>query len=262
MRAYRTLFRLSTRRMMTYSTNILIGWVGAGAFLAASLAVWNALLADGPIGGYDWNTMKAYLLIGWATSTIGSTYGDWWMADRILEGDVAMDLVRPVNYQWARFAEHMGGLLLEVISIAVAVAVTVLLAGGVPLPSSPAQAGLFLASFVLVAPLKFVITYLTTMLCFWTHNFMGLSWAKDAVVRLFSGALVPLALLPGWLGATAAVLPFAGITATPAALYLGQATGGDAAVLLAVQAGWVLALWLAARLTWPRALRALTIHGG
>jgi ABC-2 type transport system permease protein len=262
MRAYTTLLRVSTRRMLAYRANSFFNWLGGATFLAASLAVWHALLADRTIGGYDWDTMKAYLLIGWATGAIGSAYGDWWMADRILEGGVAMDLVRPVDYQWARFAEHMGGLVMEVIAIAVATLSVVLLADGVPLPASPARAGLFLLSFLLVIPLKFAITYLTTMLCFWTYNFMGLSWAKDAVVRLLSGGLVPLVLLPGWLATAAALLPFAGITATPAAIYLGQADGTAALRLIAVQAAWVVGLWLIARLLWPRALRTLTIHGG
>jgi ABC-2 type transport system permease protein len=262
MTAYLGLFRMSARRILAYRMNAAIAWLGGGAFLATSLSVWHALLADGNIGGYDWNTMKAYLLIGWATGAIGSAYGDWWMADRILSGTVATDLTKPLDYQWARFAEHMGGLAVEIVAIAVATLTVVTLTDGLPLPQSAPQAGLFAISFLLVAPLKFVIAYLTTMICFWTQNFMGVSWAKDAIVTLLSGALVPLALLPGWLGDVALVLPFAGITATPAALFLGQVTGLEAMRLIAVQAVWLLGLWFAGRLIWTRALRALTIHGG
>ncbi|GIH11401.1 ABC transporter permease [Rhizocola hellebori] len=262
MRPYYALLRMSVRRLMSYRLSTVLGWIGGGAYLVASLAVWSALLAQGPIAGYDWETMKAYLLIGWATGAIGSASGDWRMADRILWGEVATDLTKPIDYQGARFAEHAGGLVVELAAIGVAVTAVAAFAGGVPLPASPAQAGLFLLSFLMVVPLKFVITYLICMLCFWTHNFMGISWAKQAVVTLFSGALVPLAMLPSWLAATAAVLPFASITATPAALYLGQVTGTQAWQLIAIQAGWVAGLWYAARFIWRGALRALTIHGG
>jgi ABC-2 type transport system permease protein len=262
MRAYRSLFVMEARRLFAYRLGAMVGWVGGGAYLVASLAVWHALLANGSIGGYDWTTMKGYLLVSWATGALGSASGDWRMADRILWGEVATDLTRPIDYQKARFAEHCGGLVMELCAIAVAVAAVVFLAGGAPLPASPAHAGLFLLSFLLVIPLKFVITYLTCMVCFWTHNFMGVSWAKLAVVQLFSGALVPITLLPGWLAATAAVLPFAGITATPAAVYLGQVTGTEALQVIAVQVGWTVGLWFAARLLWRGALRALTIHGG
>lgn len=261
MKPYLGLLRMSTRRMLAYRLSSVILWIGGATFLAGSLAVWHALLAEGSIGGYDWEQMKAYLLIGWATGAIGSAYGDWWMADRILDGHVATDLTKPMDYQWARFSEHMGGLATELVAITIAFGTVSVFTGGLSLPD-PGQALLFLASFALVAPLKFAITYITTMACFWTQNFMGLSWAKDAIVTLFSGALVPLALLPSWLAGPAAVLPFASITATPAALFLGQATGWAALQLLAVQAAWVLALWWGARLIWRRALRALTVHGG
>jgi ABC-2 type transport system permease protein len=262
MKPYLALLRISARRMTSYRLNMIMGWLGGGAYLVASLAVWSSLLAQGPIAGYDWETMKAYLLIGWATGAISSAAGDWRMADRILWGEVATDLTKPLDYQGARFAEQTGGLGVELAAIAVAAVSVALFADGVPLPASPAQAGLFLLSFLMVIPLKFVITYLICMLCFWTHNFMGISWAKQAVVTLFSGALVPLAMLPSWLAATAAVLPFASITATPAALYLGQVTGAQAWQLLAIQAGWVVGLWYAARFIWRGALRALTVHGG
>ncbi|MFC7245130.1 ABC transporter permease [Catellatospora aurea] len=258
---YLGLLRMSTRRILTYRLNSLILWIGGATFLAGSLAVWHALLSEGAIGGYDWHQMKAYLLVGWATASIGSAYGDWWMASRIFEGHVATDLTKPLDYQWARFSEHMGGLATEFIAIAVAATAIVAFTGDLIVPG-PGQALLFAVSFLLVAPLKFTIAYITTMACFWTQNFMGVSWAKDAIVTLFSGALIPLALLPAWLAGPASVLPFASITATPAALYLGQATGWEALRLLAVQAAWVLALWWGARLIWRRALRALTVHGG
>jgi ABC-2 type transport system permease protein len=259
---YRTLFLISVRRLMAYRFNAVVGWLGGGAMLISSLAVWNALLRNGSIGGYDWPTMKAYVLVAWAMGSIGAADGDWHMASRIRDGHVATDLTRPIDYQGARFAEQLGGLAFELVAIAVAALAVVVFTGGVPVPATLGQGLLFLVSVALVVPLKFVIRYMTTMFCFWTHNFIGISWAKDAVVWLFSGGLIPLSLLPSWLGAIAAVLPFASLTATPAALYLGQATGSDALKLLALQAFWVIALWFGARLLWRGALRALTIHGG
>jgi ABC-2 type transport system permease protein len=262
MRAYRSLCRLTFRRMMAYRLSAVVGWLGGAAMLIASLAVWNALLHNGPIGDYDWEAMKAYLLVAWAMGALGSSDGDWHMAVRIRDGDVATDLTKPIDYQAARFAEQLGGLAFELVAVACAVIGVVLVTGSVPAPAGWAQGLLFLVSFALAVPLKFTIRYMTAMFCFWTHNFMGVSWAKDAIVWLFSGGLIPLALLPAWLGGLAAALPFAGLTATPAALYLGQASGAEAWKLLALQAFWVVALWFGARLLWRGALRALTVHGG
>jgi ABC-2 type transport system permease protein len=260
--AYRTLLMMTVRRMLAYRFSAVVGWLGGGAMLISSMAVWHALLAGGSAGGYDWETMKGYVLVAWAMGAIGAADGDWHMAMRIRDGHVATDLTKPIDYQWARFTEQVGGLAFELVAIAVAVTAVILFTGGIPVPANAVQALLFAASVAMVVPLKFTIRYMTTMFCFWTHNFMGISWTKDAVVWLFSGGLIPLSMLPTWLGTLAAVLPFAGLTATPAALYLGQATGIVALKLLALQAFWVFALWFGARLMWRGALRALTIHGG
>src|SRR6185369_9630480 len=71
-RAYRSLFVMEARRLFAYRLGAIVGWVGGGAYLISALAVWHALLEQGSIGGYDWTTMKGYLLVAWATGAIGS----------------------------------------------------------------------------------------------------------------------------------------------------------------------------------------------
>lgn len=255
MRAYKRLFLISARNVFAYRMSALVSWIGSGAFLIASFAIWKALLGDGSIGGYDWPSMKAYLIISWATMQLGGAGLEWRMADRILWGEVATDLTKPVDYQKARFAEYLGSLTLELIAITIGVSLVAMLTGGFAAPKQPL---LFFASMLLVIPLKFMFMYLACMLCFWTSNYMGVAWAKNALIMLFSGGLIPLSLLPTWLATPAAVLPFASVTAAPASVYLGQA----ALEVVVVQAFWVILLWFTARLLWRVALRALTVHGG
>ena len=100
--------------------------------------------------------------------------------------------------------------------------VVAVLAVGVAPPASPAAALLFLPSVALGFVIKFLVSFLAALLCFWG---VGLIWAQTAVVNLFSGALVPLAFFPNWLRAFAAWAPFQGIIATPLAIYQGQAAG-------------------------------------
>lgn len=119
-----------------------------------------------------------------------------------------------------------------------------------------------LPSIMLGFVIKFLISFLFALLCFWTINGLGLVWAQLALVNLFSGALVPLVFLPDWLGKLAAWAPFQGIIATPLAIYQGSVQGWDMLQALAVQLLWVLLLWGLARLLWQPAMRALDIQGG
>jgi ABC-2 type transport system permease protein len=261
MRQYRALARATAKAALTYRLSLLLGLGAVLVQLVALLAVWRVVLAESSVNGFTWPQMRAYLLVAFAAGTVVSILGDFRMAFRILDGDVALDLVKPIDYQKARFAEAIGGLWIEVILIGLVVGVTLALTGGVDTPAAAGLA-LFTASMLLLVPLKFLIVYVSTLACFWTQNFMGVQWARLAVVNLLSGALIPLVYLPGWLATAAQWSPFAGLTSTPALIFLGRVHGGEALTLVAVQLGWVLVLWFGARGLWRVAVRRLTVNGG
>lgn len=261
MRGYRALARATARAALAYRFNLLLGLGAVLVQLVALLAVWRVILAQSSVNGFTWPQMRAYLLVAFAAGTVVSVLGDFRMAFRILDGDVALDLVKPVDYQRARFAEAIGGLWIEVVLIGVVVGVTLAVTGGVETPAAPALA-LFAVSMLLLVPLKFLIVYVSTLVCFWTQNYIGVQWARLAVVNLLSGALIPLVYLPGWLAAVAQWSPFAGLTSTPALIFLGRVDPWHGLQLVAVQLGWVLVLWFGARLVWQAALRRLTVNGG
>jgi len=260
-RGYRALARATARAALTYRFSLLLGMGAVLVQLVALLAVWHVILAQAPVNGFTWPQMRAYLLVAFAAGTLVSILGDFRMAFRILDGDVALDLVKPVDYQKARLAESLGGLWIELLLIGVVAGVTLAITGGVDTPAAPALA-LFAASMLLLVPLKFLIVYVSTLACFWTQNYMGVQWARLAVVNLLSGALIPLVYLPHWLATAAQWSPFAGLTSTPALIFLGRVGVRDGLVLVLVQLAWVLVLWFGARLVWRKALRRLTVNGG
>src|SRR5690606_26101747 len=144
----------------------------------------------------------------------------------------------------------------------------VVVCGGVLLVSGPvaapsaASAALFALSMLSVLPLKFLVVYLSALACFYTQNYLGVMWARMAIVGIFSGALVPLVFLPGWLASLAHVLPFASMASTRGLFLRGHAAGAQALRLIGLRAVWVTVLWFGARLIWSRAVRRVTIHGG
>ncbi|MBB5872264.1 ABC-2 type transport system permease protein [Allocatelliglobosispora scoriae] len=260
MRAYLRFAALSLRTGISYSTAIALGTLGRCFQLLATVAIWGALLANGgTLGGFDLPEMKAYLLVGFVVNVLGSTVGDWAMAQRIHSGMIALDLVRPINYQATQFAATLGGVVLDLVVIVVAGGGFVLLAQPI---EAPQHWGLLLASLLLVVPLKFLIVYLSTLICFYTQNYHGVFWAREAIWLLLSGAMVPLALLPDAVQLIASLLPFAAVMSTPALIYLGKVSTADAVGLIAIQVGWVAGLWLVSRLAWRGASRRLTVHGG
>src|SRR5436309_2096890 len=82
---------------------------------------------------------------------------------------------------------------------------------------------MFVLSVALVVPLKFCISYMTGLVCFWTQNYFGVSMTRAAVMNLMSGALAPLVFFGHTFRVIAGVLPFQAIASTPALIFLGKA---------------------------------------
>lgn len=260
-RAYRALGSAAFRSLVAYQTSFLFGLLATTLAAVAMLYLWRSVLAAGSINGFDWPAMKAYLLVAFVAGSLVSSYVDYRMAGRIQQGDVAMDLVRPVDYQRSRFAEALGFGGYELGTGLVVATTAAALFGGVPAPAHQSL-GAFAVSAVLVLPLRFGVVYISALVVFWTRNYIGVQSARIALITLFSGGLVPLAFFPGWLQGLASVLPFTGMASTPALLYIGRLAGADAWRAVGVQAAWTVGLWWIGRAMWRGASRQLTVHGG
>ena len=260
LRAYVGLARVALRSLMAYQASFIFGLLASVFGALAMFYLWHAVLDGGrAAGGFTWPQMKAYLLVTFVAGSLVSAYSDYRMAGRIYQGDVAMDLVRPVDYQRSRFAEACGFVIFEAGTALAVAAVAALAFGGIP---APASVPLFLLSGALVFPLRFALVYASGLITFWTQHYVGVQAARIALVTFMSGSLVPLVFFPDWLRVTASVLPFAGMAATPALIYVGRLTGVAAVGAVAVQAAWAVGLWVLARMVWRRAVRKLTVHGG
>ncbi|MCD0444887.1 ABC-2 family transporter protein [Glycomyces sp. A-F 0318] len=252
---------ISFKRKIAYKTTWIFSVLFGGWSLLAGLAVWNNLIGDGELGGYDWQSMKAYLIIGFLTSTLAWAGSDWEMANRILDGHVAVDLTKPVDFQRARAAEYIGGMTAAVPAAILGTTAAVLIFQPAP-PASALAAALTALSVLFIFPLAFCINYLSVLACFVTQRYLGVQWARDCFLAFFSGMMVPLALMPVWLQGVAWGLPFVHFTTTPASIYLGRVDTAGALGLIAVEAAWAVGLWIGARLIWNQLVKKVTVHGG
>lgn len=259
--AERALAVISFKGQMAHKFNWLIGVILGGGSLLVGMALWRHLLDDGSMAGYDWEAMRAYIVISFVTITLayGGAHGQ--VAERILDGMVAIDLTRPVDFQRARAAEYIGSMIASLPTAAIG-SVGAWLLFTPPAPASPLAGALTAVSILLLFPLSFEVVYLSVLACFWTHRYGTIMFARESLVAFFSGVTIPLALMPSWLQALAWCLPFPHFTTTPSSIYLGRVDTLGALGLIAAEAAWVIGLWVAARVLWRHAVKQVTIHGG
>jgi ABC-2 type transport system permease protein len=181
---------------------------------------------------------------------------------RIRRGDVALDLVRPTDYQLLHFSETVAAYLMETLIVSLPSYLLALLFFGIDPPASWEAAAGFVVSLAGAFLLVFSLDFFIGLMAFWTVSVWGLTYAKMAVVDILAGTIVPLSLFPGWLERVAMALPFRGIAYTPLSIYTGVIQGADIWTNILVQLAWGVALILFTRLIWLRALRRLVVQGG
>jgi ABC-2 type transport system permease protein len=260
---YRALAIAAVQRAIIYRGTTLLSLISDLVWVAVLYYLWRTIYAgQASLGSFDWRAMRTYIIVSYAVNALIRFSSAARMLGPIRTGEVAVDLLRPVDYMQSQLAQTLGAALVEgLLSSVIALLLGILVFEIAP-PASPLAALLFLVSVGMGFLIKFLINFLVSLLCFWTTNGVGLIWAQMAITGIFSGALVPLQFLPGWLQTVALALPFQAIIYTPLTIYLGTADGLALWRALGVQVFWVLALWVLARRLWMPAVRALELQGG
>jgi ABC-2 type transport system permease protein len=220
-----------------------------------SLLVWQAAAAAGadlPVsGGY----LATYFIFVSVVSMLTSSWTAYFLAASIRLGDLARWLVRPASTHLSGAANNVGEKIVKLVLIAPLIAVFALvLRDRMQLPHSLLTWLLFGISLLMAAAMVFALDVMVGSLAFWFDDVNGFSWARRLVVSVLSGAVIPLALMPGWAGGVVAVQPFRFTVSYPLEVLLGTVSGSLAAGF-ALQTGWTVAFIAAAALVWRRGLR-------
>jgi viologen exporter family transport system permease protein len=225
--------------------------------------IWSAVYRSGQsIAGYSMAQMITYVSVGWIIRSFYWNTIDQEMAYEVIEGKIAMDLIKPVSVQWMWISRAMGESAFRLGLLTLPVAVVVAFVFPVQAPASRENFALFVASvlgsFFLMGAINFMIGTCAIPL----KSILALIRAKYWLIELLSGLLIPMAFFPDRLQKVLAWLPFEHIAYTPLQIYLGKLDRAAAFRALATQWLWVVVLLVLAHLWWNRSLRNITIHGG
>jgi ABC-2 type transport system permease protein len=226
--------------------------------------IWRAVFANasGPIAGFSLPQILTYVSVGWILRSFYWNTIDQEMAYEVIEGKIAMDLIKPVSVQWMWLARAMGESAFRLILLTAPTAVIIALLFPVLPPASKLNFALFLVaavgSFFIMGALNFIIGTCAIPLT----SILALIRAKFWLIELLSGLLIPLSFFPRPLQIISSWLPFEHIAYTPLQIYLGRLTLNESLRLLALEYFWVVALIFLGHYWWSRATRKITIHGG
>jgi ABC-2 type transport system permease protein len=263
LRLYWEVLRATARRMATYRGATLAGVFTNTVFGFLLAAVLRAVFReDGTIGGFDAVDAVTFTFVAQGLAMPVGVFGNNEMAERILTGEVAVDLCRPYDYQgwWAAVSYGRASFFWWARGIPPFLAGS--LAFDLRVPDGATTWLAFVLSVLLAIGLGFSWGFLLQLSAFWITDVRGPAQIGWISAQLLAGMFMPIVLFPGWLEGTARALPFVGMVQVPAEVFLGKHQGVDLAVVLLGQAAWLLALLLAGRFVLQRAVRKLVVLGG
>jgi ABC-2 type transport system permease protein len=255
--ARRTFARVATYRSATVAgvfTNTVFGFLSAYVLLAV-------YRERDSVGGFDSKDAITFTFVTQGLLAVLGLFGEVDLAQRITNGDIAVDFQRPYDQQawWlaARFGKAAYYSVFRGIPPFVAGAVVF----DLRLPAA-ADVVPFLATVLVAITVAFGWSYLLQLSAFWLLDVRGPVQLGWLVAHFLSGMYIPIVFFPGWLESTARLLPFASMVQVPIEVWLGKHRGADLAMALAGQVAWAIVLAVAGRWMMSRAERRVVVQGG
>lgn len=265
MRIFLKLTAISIQSHLYYRTSFILNLLSPVVLLVGQYLLWSALYAQqggAAIGGMERQEMFAYILLAFAMSNLLNWAGENRLSKEIKTGQVVTRCVRPAAFLTQYLAEMMGALLTQGAVNLLIVTVGFLCFGKYMTVPSLSVLPTFLLCMAFAVALRLMMIDVFSLLCFFTTGYLGISWTRAALFDFFSGAMIPVALFPGWLKTAACFTPFPYMLQVPVAVLLGQDTLVGLPGAYGVQIVWILVLLALHSLIYGLVRRNLTIAGG
>jgi ABC-2 type transport system permease protein len=261
--AYVEFAKRAFSREGTYRPQVFthIGSVLLRVFLLSTL--WTALYRNnGAQAGISLSAMITYATFALLLDLIYGVNGAYIIREKIREGSIAIDLMRPISVPLYVFADTVGQTSFAALQIIPALLLSLLLVH-LNLPSSPVALLAFIASVALGFVVNFFLDLMMATITFWTMEIFGVQLMVQFISSLLSGSLVPLYFFPaGLLQQLAFASPFAAIYNAPLSIYIGKVAGPQIMTTLGFQVMWAVIFGVFAFALWRVGERRVVIQGG
>lgn len=214
------------------------------------------------LGGYTRETAITYT---WATQAIVAALGTFTpiaLASRIRSGDIAIDLIRPLNLQLLGLAQEYGLSCYHLITRGILVFVLGMATFGVTptftLPSITAG----LVALWLAVTLSYALRFLIATAGFWVVETRAIFAMYMGVSTFFGGFMIPVHLFPGWLQDIAYAMPFLYVFQTPIDIITGFTPTLPPSQLLLHQIGWLTGTLALGYMVMRAGIKKVEVQGG
>jgi ABC-2 type transport system permease protein len=262
-RLYGAFVRVGFVNTLAYRLRYYTGIVTYFIYVSVYYFIWKAIYEHSKsIEGFNFVQLLTYIGVGWIIRSFYFNNIDQDLAYQVMEGRLAMDLIKPVNIQLMYVARAAGESVFRLALLTIPTAIVLFLVYPLRLPAGPGYAAAFVVSvilsFLIVAAINFAVGTFALRL----QSILGLLRAKFFLLELFSGLLLPISFFPRVFQRMFDFMPFQYISYVPMLIYLGKMHGSGLVRALTIQTLWVGILLAIGDGLWRWSIRKVIIQGG
>lgn len=267
LRIYKPFTRAGLLEMVAYRVNFTFFLLGEIMRCFVMFFVWKAVFdssAESTIFGFTYDNMVVYIFITFLSGYITYSDGSYAVGKEILDGSIAMRMIKPVDFDMCFLFQELGGKFLQLLIVFLPITVGVeayrWIANGAFMLNVP-MFFLYILSLLLAYGINFFFNVIYGFLAFYLKNLWGTGIIKEVIVSFLSGATVPLAFM-GALGDVLGYLPFASLSYTPVMIYMGMYDVPQIIFYMGLQFLWLVIFAVTSKLILRGAMKRLVVHGG
>jgi viologen exporter family transport system permease protein len=260
---YLTTMRLAVQQQFQYRTANYFWMLGMVAEPVIYLVVWTTIADQqgGSVQGLTAGYFAAYYIVWTLVRNMNIVFGAPFWEERIREGELNKDLLRPVlplHYDIAFFA----GWKVVVIVLWIPLAIGLSLVFDPVLDPRLLEIAVFAVAIWGAYLLRTMFQEALGMLCFWTTRGAAIFDLWMMTELLLSGRLVPLPLMPDWVQDVSRFLPFQWAFFFPIEALVGDLSNDELLRGLGAQVLWILIGLAIFRVAWKHAIKRYSAVGG
>jgi ABC-2 type transport system permease protein len=253
----------SFQQSLQYRIANYSGFVVNTFFFIVRAFVFMALYENRDIvAGYNVIEAITFTGITQAMIMVIGIFGTMDIANAVKSGEVAVDLMKPIDYQFVMLFRQFGRSLYYFIFRGTPIFLVMAIFFSWTPPQSWIILVPFFFSMILAVVTTFSLNFFVGMSAFWLLDARGVSGLIMGSGLLLSGFVVPISFFPSGFDKICEWLPFIGQSYTPVAIYLGKYTGTTMLIMLGRQLFWAIMLMLIGKIFMHFAMRKLVIQGG
>ena len=193
---------------------------------------------------------------------ISFTMDDSIIYRKVMDGSIAMELIRPTSFFFMNLAENVGHSLFHIMARTVPIVIISIFIFDISIPFEPVRFLAFLFSFLAGYVLISMLNFAAGLLAFWFVEIFPFMLFKYALFTFFAGGIVPIDFFPEFLKPLINILPFQYMLYFPTVILTGRIPLTEVHSIIIAQLMWILIMGVLCALMWSAGKKKLVIQGG